>query len=190
MEPEPRDPRVPAIKMDSLVIRPDGRVACMTSPNAVSWHATGEWSVVGFSRPAQSATNWDAVLRSISEIPVLLPFNHTQNLYERGSFSPDGKVVLTSNRLWETATGRPIGEAWDLPAGRGTSTFSPDGQVVLTSRFDDLTGRGSIQFWDAATGRSLGGPLEQHEAVFQAAFSPDHLLLLIPHDDDRRSTED
>jgi WD40 repeat protein len=56
--------------------------------------------------------------------------------------------------------------------------FSPDSRVVLTSRFDDLTGRGMIQFWDVATGRSLGTPLVHHEAILAAAFSPDHKLLL------------
>jgi len=191
MEPQPRDVRVLATTMDALTIQPDGRAIRTTSPVVLSWDKPAKWSIVSFSSQTQSGASWRAVFGTADAIPVRLPFQYSQNLYGMGLFSPDGKVLLVENRLWETTTGRPIGEPWDLPPGQGTSTFSPDSQVVLTSRFDSLTGRGKTQFWDVATGRSLGAPLEQYEAVYEAAFSPDHRLLLIPtsHSDGQQTVQ-
>jgi WD40 repeat protein len=177
LQPESRNTLT---RMDAILIGPGGRVTRTTSPIAVWWHGPAEWIIYSLARPSSSVAKWDVTFRTIGEIPVRLPFERSGVFYALGDFSPDGKVVMAGDRLWETATGRPIGEAWDLPPGRGVSVFSPDSRVVLTSRFDDLTGRGRIQFWDAATGRSLGGPLEQHEPIFHVAFSPDHRLLLIP----------
>jgi hypothetical protein len=54
------------------------------------------------------------------------------------AFSPDGKTVLTGSddntaRLWETASGKPLGLPPLQHKGRGTHVaFSPDGKTVLT----------------------------------------------------------
>jgi WD40 repeat protein len=78
------------------------------------------------------------------------------------AFSPDGKTVVTGGsdgmaRLWDTATGRTIGEpmAQDTATGRPAGgdpredhdqvervVFSPDGKTILTRT------RGSVRLWD------------------------------------------
>jgi WD40 repeat protein len=165
--------------MEAVKILPDGRTIRTASPTVLDWDAPARWHITSLSPPAQSVPPWTPGFHAASELPVRLPLDGTRVLHRLGTFSPDGKVVLTENRLWDTATGKPIGEVWDLSPGRGTAVFSPDSKVVLTSRFDDLTGRGMVQFWDAATGQALATPLELHELIFAAAFSPDHRLILI-----------
>jgi hypothetical protein len=76
-------------------------------------------------------------------------------------------------RLWDVATGRPIGNPL---AGHGGASgavsavaFSPDGKTLATSSQDGL-----VRLWDVATGRQIGNPLGgQSSAVGAVAFSPD-----------------
>jgi WD40 repeat protein len=95
--------------------------------------------------------------------------------FERGGFSPclaQPRVTASQDktaRLWDSATGQPIGEPlrghtdWVASA-----TFSPDGKRIVTAS-DDRTAR----LWDAATGQQMGAPLDHDLRVAHAAFSPD-----------------
>ena len=52
------------------------------------------------------------------------------------AFSPDGKTVLTGSvdgtaRLWDAATGQPIGPPLPHQSGVWAVAFSPDGKTVL-----------------------------------------------------------
>ena len=56
-------------------------------------------------------------------------------------------------RLWDAATGKPIGPPL---AHRGTVydvAYSPDGKTVLTGSADQ-----TARLWDAATGNPIGVP--------------------------------
>lgn len=68
------------------------------------------------------------------------------------AFSPDGKTILTGcrdrmARLWDAATGQPIGPPMAHPFlehfGQLSVSFSPDGRFLLT------TDSGTARFWDA-----------------------------------------
>src|SRR6516165_2026086 len=72
------------------------------------------------------------------------------------AISPDGKKVVTGSydktaRLWDAATGQPIGEARSHPDKIDLVVFSPDSQRFVTGCFDR---KGRI--FDVATGKLLG----------------------------------
>jgi WD40 repeat protein len=81
-------------------------------------------------------------------------------------------------RLWDLATGRPIG---DLPAGHpnwvGSVAFSPDGKTLAGGGgYDGLRSR--VWLWDLATGRVIGHRLTRPDGgIGSVAFSPDGTTL-------------
>jgi WD40 repeat protein len=98
------------------------------------------------------------------------------------SFSADGKRVLTVSwlgtfgaeargypaRVWDAATGRPLGRPLRHYKFITHAAFSPDGKYVVTASSDK-----TARVWDAATGQDLSPPLEHERDVRWAAFSPD-----------------
>jgi WD40 repeat protein len=94
------------------------------------------------------------------------------------AFSPDGKTVLTGSadkeaRLWDAATGRPLGTPMAHQGMVVAVAFSPDGKTVLTASSDN-----TARLWDAATGRPLGPPMTHQAGVSAVAFSPDGKTVL------------
>jgi tetratricopeptide (TPR) repeat protein len=94
------------------------------------------------------------------------------------ALSPDGKTILTgawdrTARLWDVATGKPIGPPLLHWTAVGSVTFSPDGQTLLTGSFDK-----TARLWDAQTGRPIGQPLEHPDEVDSVAFSRDGKTIL------------
>jgi serine/threonine protein kinase/WD40 repeat protein/tetratricopeptide (TPR) repeat protein len=138
---------------------------------------------------------WDVAKRR----PVGPPLTHAENWADRVMFSADGRVLLTcaireqvtplssaavqigplpgcSVRLWESATGKPIGKPIRHPDTFGVLALSPDGRAVVTGP------RGkSLLLWDAATGEPRGvafRPLDPPlQGIANAAFSPDGRVL-------------
>ena len=58
-------------------------------------------------------------------------------LFQR-QFSPDGQRVVTASwdmtaRLWDAASGKPIGEPMKHELQVNSAQFSPDGQRVVTA---------------------------------------------------------
>lgn len=86
--------------------------------------------------------------------------------------------------VWDLASGKPIGEAFNSPAGaRMQVAFSPDGTLLAVTgcaTFDEASKRctrGAVHLLDS-NGRPLGEPLQGHDdAVFSLAFSPDGATL-------------
>jgi tetratricopeptide (TPR) repeat protein len=87
------------------------------------------------------------------------------------AFSPDGKSVLTATydgtaRLWDPATGQPIGTPLPNQSAVLAWTFSPDGKVILTGSLD-----GTARLFDAATGQPVGAPMRHQSSVGTVAFN-------------------
>jgi WD40 repeat protein/serine/threonine protein kinase len=94
-----------------------------------------------------------------------------------GSFSPDGKVLVTlgtTAQLWDVATGRQIAPPVGVSNALRSAALSPDGKILVTG---DL--QGSVGLHDATTGKLLMPPQRGHsDRVRGLAFSPDGELLL------------
>jgi WD40 repeat protein/predicted Ser/Thr protein kinase len=91
-------------------------------------------------------------------------------------FSPDGTRLLTASddhtaRLWEVATGRPIGAPLRHPGEPGllSAAFCRDGARIVTSARN-----GTVCQWDAGTGAAVEPPYDHHAGqVWAAVYSPD-----------------
>ena len=63
------------------------------------------------------------------------------------AFSPDGTRVVTASidetaRVWDAATGKPLGEPMRHEGGVDSAAFSPDGTRVVTAVGRDGAGVG------------------------------------------------
>ena len=88
------------------------------------------------------------------------------------AFSPTGSQAMTYSdegvvRLWEVATGRPVGPPRTVGASI-CKAFSPDETMLLAGRAD-----GTARLWDVATGHPLGPPLMHRSEVVSVAFRGD-----------------
>jgi hypothetical protein len=81
-------------------------------------------------------------------------------------------------RVWDAATGNPLGLPLKHEQPVRTAAFSPDGERVVTASDD-----GTARVWDAATGNPLGLPLKHEQPVRTAAFSPDGARVVTASDD-------
>jgi WD40 repeat protein/tetratricopeptide (TPR) repeat protein len=89
------------------------------------------------------------------------------------AFSPDGRRVVTASsdktaRVWDAATGQPLGLPLTHQGEVLHAAFSPDGGRVVTASADH-----TARVWEAATGQPVGPPLVDQGDMLHAAFSPD-----------------
>jgi WD40 repeat protein len=89
------------------------------------------------------------------------------------AFRPDGAAAATgcrdgTIRLWDVATGSPLGPPFGHRAAVSALAFAPDGRTVLSASAD-----GTARFWDAKTGLTVGPPLRHGDAVQAAGYGPD-----------------
>jgi eukaryotic-like serine/threonine-protein kinase len=118
------------------------------------------------------------------EVPVLRTAVATRFFVRAVAFSPDGKRFLASStdmedgdegaRLWDSASGKPVGPILSHKGALYSVAFHPGGKMVLTGGGD-----GMARLWDVAAGKPVGPPL-CHPGRYVAclAFSPDGKLIL------------
>ncbi len=101
-----------------------------------------------------------------------LPFWHDSHL-TAVRMSKDGQTVITAShdgmaRLWDAATGMPIGEALQHPSLLVALELSPDGTHLITGYEDK-----SARIWDAVTGKVVATLKGHDDSVTEVLFSPD-----------------
>jgi WD40 repeat protein len=88
-------------------------------------------------------------------------------------FSPDGKLLAMSGpdrvvRVYEIATGRPVGEPLPHPDETFAARFNPDGRSLVTACAD-----GMARLFDWRTGRLVCPPFEHRQHVIDCVCTPD-----------------
>ena len=109
---------------------------------------------------------------------VVAPGGHGYSIGEALSRPDVNKTIFAATygkavRLWDAATGQPIGQPIEHPGWAASVAFSPDGKTILTGGADQ-----TARLWDVATGRPIGQPLPHPQSVMSVAFSPDGKILL------------
>jgi WD40 repeat protein/serine/threonine protein kinase len=126
--------------------------------------------------------NLGAWEKPMSPLREILPH---QGLVYTAAPSPDGQTVATGSgvvvsgtlrgeaRLWNVATGEPLGPPLRQSAPVRSVAFSPDGSMLLTGSLD-----ATVQLWDPARGAPLGAPLVHPAPIDEVAFTPDGQTLV------------
>jgi WD40 repeat protein len=90
-----------------------------------------------------------------------LAWDKNANLVVTGS--DDGSL-----KIWNGATGKPIGMPIELGSPVYGVAFSPDGLLILT-----MCSSGKTNLWDSETHHAVGKGLEMNDGVYATAMSPD-----------------
>lgn len=94
------------------------------------------------------------------------------------AISPDGRILATGYgkarenlgeaRLWDVATGEPLGQPLRHDGPIRSVTFSPDGRRLATCSRDH-----TARLWDVDTCKPKCAPLKHDDMVWDVVFSPD-----------------
>jgi eukaryotic-like serine/threonine-protein kinase len=88
--------------------------------------------------------------------------------------SPDGRYLAVVSfqwpvvRIFEVATGRPVGPGLEHKNTVFSAAFSPDGRMLLTGSTDN-----TARLWSVPSGEPLARPLDLHRSINVVAFAPD-----------------
>ncbi len=98
-------------------------------------------------------------------------------------FSPDDRALATCSwdgnaRVFDAATGFPVGDSMRHLVGVGQAVFSPDGRWLATASWDC-----TARLWDPRTGQPASPSLRHAGYVMTARFSPDGTRLVTASQD-------
>jgi WD40 repeat protein len=105
-----------------------------------------------------------------------------QTLFPEGrilhaEFSPDGRQVATATaggpvRVWETATGAPVGPVMQHRGAVYRAAFSPDGRRLVTACvLGQGVAKSEVRLWDVATCKPLAEPVKLPGTLRLAVFN-------------------
>ena len=110
--------------------------------------------------------------------PIGQPLRHEGRVVSM-AFSPDARFLATvatpsyRGKLWECATGKPVGSGWSAPGVLRIAYF-PDNKTVLTGGYAWHAARR-----DALSGEYVGTPLETYCDTLSIAVAPDGMTYLV-----------
>jgi WD40 repeat protein/transcriptional regulator with XRE-family HTH domain len=150
-----------------------------TDPVTARRLAVAAWAVFSTGQAASAVADLLAEQQRKGMLPAdpstvrAVTFNRRGTLL--ASAGADGTV-----RLWNPATGRPVGAPLHASARNGVNgvAFSPDGKLLASAGAD-----GTVRLWNPATGRLVraplhaSGPTTARYGVRAVAFSRDGTLL-------------
>jgi WD40 repeat protein/serine/threonine protein kinase len=121
-----------------------------------------------------------AVLRHVPRLVQVWSHGHPVQYAE---FSRDGRRVVTTDvhqaaRVWDVASGQPVGPPLSHADGVAQASFSPDGARVVTASLDH-----TARVWDAVIGKPITPPLKHARTVWSASFSPDGARVVTASED-------
>jgi WD40 repeat protein len=175
--------------LQSAAFRPDGQLVLTGSydRSARLWEvAAGSQATLlrNEGRSRRQATGFEPTTSSHAD-----ELRHA-GLITVAIFSPDGRNVLTGDwegtaRLWDVATGKPIGKPLQVPDPITAAVFSRDGKTVVigTGKHEiqnggEMTRRGEVRLWSVPDGMPSSFTLAHKAEVLSLALSPDGRTIL------------
>jgi WD40 repeat protein len=139
----------------------------------VAYSPDGKTALV--SRSTGAVLMWD-----LEKSRRLFRLRHGKEDVWAVAFSPNGRTFLSTGAdekgpcvgLWDSGTGRPVGEPLRHADVVTDAAFSPDGTRVVSGCRD-----GTVRLWRLDGCRQDGAPLRHPDWVSSVAYSPDGKLL-------------
>jgi WD40 repeat protein len=121
---------------------------------------------------------WAALSSAAQGNPLRVELRGHVEIVYGAAFAMDERRILTwskdrTARLWDAASGAPIGPALRHEGPVYGATFAKDDRRILTWS-EDMTAR----LWDAANGKPIGSVFRHERAIVGAVFSKDERRIL------------